>query len=282
MKLNDVKKLTPFQRVLYWIEERESVRIKKESGKQRPWTDDTILRENRFCNVRRMDDRVSQWLLNNWYKPYFDHPNALVACVLARHFNNPATLSAITRYVYGASYMPEAIVKTIQRLKETGVTVFNPAYIIRAETGDKTITVVRNVAQPIYDSPPAIDTNSMQETVEALTGCYGLGSFMAGQIAADLRWAFAGTWADRDSWAAMGPGSKRGMNRLLNREVDAPMVQEEFLEHLSQFIAKAKKSLPISITSRLECIDWQNVFCETDKYNRVLFREGRAKQRYDG
>ncbi len=84
----------------------------------------------------------------------------------------------------------------------------------------------------------------------------------------------------------MGPGSKRGMNRLHfsnnERDVDSPLKQEQFLEELREFVAFAKKALPTSITSRLEMIDWQNCFCEFDKYSRVLLDEGRPKQKYDG
>ena len=76
-------KKDPKNRFLYWIKERESIRKKKEAGNPKPWTDDPILQNYRFCNVRRMDDTVSQWLLKNWYEPYFDHPNMLSAAGLS-------------------------------------------------------------------------------------------------------------------------------------------------------------------------------------------------------
>ena len=67
--LDHVRRLKPLDRLLYWVTERESIRIQRLQGKAPPWTDDPILRQYRFCNVRRMDDAVSQWLLTNWYTP---------------------------------------------------------------------------------------------------------------------------------------------------------------------------------------------------------------------
>ena len=39
------------ERFIYWQEERELIRVKKEVLKQPPpWTDDTILQEFKFCH----------------------------------------------------------------------------------------------------------------------------------------------------------------------------------------------------------------------------------------
>jgi len=44
---------------------REALRKAKEAGGPPPWTIDEILQKYRFCNVRRADDRVSKWLIEN-------------------------------------------------------------------------------------------------------------------------------------------------------------------------------------------------------------------------
>lgn len=49
---------------LWFIEERESVRIKKEAGLSKPWTDDYILANCRFCNIDRIHDRGTIRLLD--------------------------------------------------------------------------------------------------------------------------------------------------------------------------------------------------------------------------
>jgi hypothetical protein len=95
MTQDEIKQLSPLERMAYWIEEREAIRLKREAGESKPWTQDPILLGYRFCNVRRMDDRVSRWLLENWYQPYLDHPSMLVNVALARFINNPPILQEI-------------------------------------------------------------------------------------------------------------------------------------------------------------------------------------------
>jgi len=272
--------MTPMERFVYFIRERESIRLKKEAGKPKPWTDDPILQRYRFCNVRRMDDKVSRWLLENWYKPNYEHKNMLVACVMARHFNNPAALEKVG---FPKKWQPERIKRVLRNRKASGKTIFNGAYMVRGiETADKTEMVIDRVCQPLVDNPPTIDPSSMQNTVEALLPYWGLSYFMAGQVVADLRWATPGTWADRKSWAAIGPGSKRGFNRLRDMPLAAPVFVDVWTVELQYLIKQCRQALSRSITRRLEAIDYQNCLCEFDKYERTRLGEGRPKQMYPG
>lgn len=286
MKIEEVRKLTPQQRFLYWVKERNQILLKRNAGKPKPWTDDEILQNYRFCNVRRMNDKVSQWLLKKWYEPYYDHRNALTACALARHFNKPETLQAIG---YPVEFDVDHIKKVCASLKKQGKTLFNPAYVISGGTGggergivskDKVDIILDHVIGPLNKTPPQLPYTNMQAWVEALCEYNGFGSFMAGQVVADLRWAVEGAWVDKDSYAPQGPGSSRGLCRLLGL---APkkyaFSQDEFSEHLTQLIALVKKKLNIP---NLEAIDVQSLLCETDKYERVLWGEGKPKQKYNG
>ena len=286
MLIESVKKLSPLDRLLYWIQERESIRLKKEAGEPVSWTDDAILQKYRFCNVRRMDDKVSRWLLENWYEPYFDHPNMLVAAVMARHFNLPDCLSKLG---FPTKWDPNRIKHTARKIKTSGGKVFSGAYMVRGMakrephwTACKSDQVIDRVCQPIVDNPPVLSSNSMREAVEALLPYWGFSSFMAGQVVADLRWAISGRWEDRMVWAPLGPGSKRGLNRLYGFVAEAHQVEEEFRGMLDDTTEMLKKKVPAKISSRLEAIDYQNCMCEFDKYSRALGGEGRPKQLYRG
>jgi len=281
MLIKHVKKLPVQDRWLYWIKEREQIRLKKKANKPRPWTDDEILQSYRYCNVRRMDDKVSQWLLKNWYEPYYDHPNMLLACAMARHFNKPETLEYVG---FPNKWRPQRVIDRARKLKQSQP-VFNGAYIITGKysTPDKVEGVVRCVLDPIsrvsvFDLTTRSQTT--QRCIEWLMGMTGIGSFMAGQIAADVRWATSGSFRDRKVWAAIGPGSRRGMNRFMGRYVEYPLRQEQFTSELTDAINLVKKKLP-KIAKRLEAIDVQNTFCEMWKYERCL-DGGRAKQKYQG
>lgn len=284
MRIEQVSKLDPLERLIYWVKERESIRLKKEAGEPPPWTDDEILQRYRFCNVRRMDDKVSQWLMDNWYTPYKDHPNMLVACALARFINKPESLTLLARFVFQDGFPPAwgSIKRELRAAKARGP-IFNGAYMVRGNDGkDKVSSVIDLTVSPLSKSPPTITKSSMLETWTQLCPRYGFGPFMAGQIVADLRWAVVGKWKDKHRWAPIGPGSKRGMNRILNRPIESPLSQDDFNDCLNQLMVSVTAVLCRSITRRMEAIDWQNCLCETDKYSRVMLGEGRPKQIYPG
>ncbi len=51
--------------LISFIQERESIRIKKEAGEPRPWTDDEVLDKSKFCNIRREDDKTSKFIFES-------------------------------------------------------------------------------------------------------------------------------------------------------------------------------------------------------------------------
>ena len=53
MKINEV---------VYWINEREAMRICKEAGFPYPYSTDPVMAHTRFTNVRREDDKVTKYL----------------------------------------------------------------------------------------------------------------------------------------------------------------------------------------------------------------------------
>lgn len=281
MLIEQVKKLSPVDRYLYFIQERESIRLKKETGKPKPWTDDTILQSYRFCNVRRMDDKVSQWLWVNWYLPNYDHKNMLVACTLARQLNNPESLAAIG---FPLHWNTDKVEKILNERVRRGLKNFSGAYMITGTLGGtKVHQIVQKVVNPISKvrMGDVIDKHSIEASVKALLPFAGFSTFIAGQVVADLRWAIEGSWIDRNTWAAIGPGSRRGMNRLLDQDIDTPMKQSAFNKHLDWYVGVCQ-ALPRGITKRLEYIDYQNTLCECDKYSRTLLGEGKPKQKYQG
>ena len=278
MRVSKVKKLTPIKRLAYWITERESIRLKKEAGEPRPWTDDEILDTFRFCNARRMDDRVSQWLLNNWYTPNYGHKNMAIACTLARHLNLPGSLEAVG---FPKVWKPYKTLYILKKRTDAGLQVFNAAYIIRgAYYKPKIDSIVFDTTDGVATSPPKLDTNSMEKCVTEMMQYWAVGSFIGGQIVADMRHAIPGKWKDKNTWAPIGPGSKKGMNIVHGRPEKQSLKQPQFLDELRHLRIELANHLPSDIWGRLEGIDFQNTLCELSKYTRALLGEGRPKQRY--
>jgi len=287
MLTKDVRYLSVLERFAYWINERESIRLQKEVLKiPAPWTQDEILQKYRFCNVVRMDDKVSRWLTENWYKPNYGHHNMLVACAIARFFNKPESLELITKYVFPSrSFLPShsrRIKEILCKKKEQGKPVFNGAYMVRGalpgNPGQTKISTVMDVFVNSLVGNKIPCTDSMEGVYNTIRSCIGYGSFMAGQVVADLRHAYPGTWEDRNDWAPAGPGSLRGMSRVLKKKEH----EKNFLSSLKVLKATVAPQISGTDLQRMELHDWQNCCCEFDKYERVLWEEGRPKQLYRG
>lgn len=289
----------------YWIVEREAMRRRKAKAERegRPlkaYSDDPVMAGTRWCCVRRMDDKVSRWLMDYWYPGNVEDfsPRQIVACALAaRMINRTETLAHITDGKPFSKWDYELFRKRMYEVKVSGTSVFTNAYIINGASGGPKIEQVLNAIEKCYTTKPFhyLDTSSMQNTAKHLHSLPGIGGFMAGQVVADLRWVLdsedpmGALWADRMTWAPPGPGSSRGMKYLLGLSSPDNMAgrgsdlsETQFLRHLPtlMFIAKRHPTVSKVFKEReLEAHDIQNTLCELSKYVRVK-NGGHAKNKY--
>lgn len=266
------------RKFLYWIQEREAVRVRKEQGLPRPWSTDPYLDRFRWCNVVRMDDRVSRWLLA-WHRnhTYSSPSEAVLACALGRLINWPDTLAALPPPI---PFDSTALIRALSKRALKGEKIFTGAYIINgAYGGPKYLQIVERILTPLWEHPPEIDTSSMEATWSALRGRPGLGSFMAGQIVADLRHVYPGEWTDRYEWAPLGPGSTRGLARLRGTFRVKRVFQHEEVPMMVDLLKIVRRELP-KIAERMELHDVQNCCCEFDKYRRLQLSQGSVRSVY--
>jgi hypothetical protein len=287
----------------HWITERDAIRHRKEDlGKPAPWTDDPVLRYNRFCNVRRMDDKVSRWLLAEWYHPMREASSRVLitAATLARHINWPDTLDKLKRdncFAKKQWWNPQAVEFSMNLMREHGDKVFTGVYIIngaqKSEAGygmtkvEQVVQRVDNVWNWVGAWPKGERCTSMATLHAGLMSIHGIGSFMAGQITADLRFTHVlGDATDAMQWAPRGPGSTRGMNRLLgNANLHAGCSGPEWqarMQALWKEMYSRSGVRKVLKGRQCELMDLQNCLCEFDKYMRVYNGEGRARNRYPG
>ncbi len=269
--------------LIAWMYERESIRKKKLAGVLPPWTADPFLRDFRWCNVRRLDDRVSQELFEYWYDLEADPNTLLTAATLGRLVNWPVALLEITggkRFELGhLTVAKERLTDRVDR----GDKVFTAAYIVPGVPGMKKVDSVCELAMRISEHDGPILGKSMRETWENLLQFAGIGRFLAGQIVGDLAHLSPGKgWTDPDYWAPVGPGSARGMNRLLGRPKDAPVTQGEFEIQLPKIIRLITEHAPSIVNElNLQALDHQSLLCELDKRVRLGNKEGSMRSRYD-
>jgi hypothetical protein len=287
---------------VYWVKEREAIRVKKEAGAPKPWTNDPILQTYKFCNVKREDDTVSKWITENWIKPNDPHPNMWFAMIVARLFNWPPTLDLIgfPKYRLGEkeTFWPELKELWRDQLKvyrdRLGAKIFTGAYLVSTNgvSMDKIDYILDRVLTPIWERGRAPMTvalsfdaknNDSQESLESywnhLRQFDGLGSFMAGQVVADLK--FTSDLKDAPdwwTWAPLGPGSIRGLNRIHGRPLEKGLRQDQGLKEMlvlqDLLIKELDWKLPVH--------NVQNCCCEFDKMIRVKNGEGRPRSLYPG
>jgi hypothetical protein len=275
---------------VYWIKEREAIRVKKETGAPKPWTDDPIFQTYKFTNVRREDDTVSKWITENWIKPNDPHPNMWFAMIVARLFNWPPTLEEICFPHLTFPELKEKWRRNLKGLRDIGKEkIFTGAYLVSTNgvKMDKIDYILDRVLTPIWIDGRAPKIQLLNENKPESLESYwthlrqfdGLGSFMAGQVVADLKFTSdlknAPDWM---TWAPLGPGSIRGLNRFHGRPVDKSLRQDQGLLE----IREAQRLIEDELEWLLPAHNIQNCFCEFYKYTKIKFDGGRTRSLYPG
>jgi hypothetical protein len=203
---------------------------------------------------------------------------------VARLFNKEDTLEGIRPHVlpFDAKKMRAALYK----MRQTG-TIFNGAYIVSTNgmSMDKVDYVIDVLLAPLWKRRDKVAAalakcGSLAEAHVVLSQERGLASFMAAQVLADLKYADDGrVWDDFATFAASGPGSKRGLNRVMGNDAAKGWREDVFRATLLELREAANAALAPDLEP-LTAQDIQNCLCEFDKYERVRLGEGKPKQRY--
>lgn len=276
--------------LLHFVGERERVRSFKEAGAPAPWTGDEILQRYRFCNIRRRDDRVSRWLLQNAYPHLDPDGDPWFVAALMRLINWPPTLS----HLLGAGVVREdadaydgaALAKALEDYhKDHPAKTYTSAYMLfaggrgRFSGVAKSDFIAKHLLQGLcdrrYDIREAFKKRTVRDLVNALRQSFGISTFTAGQVAADLTYLpFLENAPDLLTYAPQGPGSLRGLNRLKGLKLGHLWDEQGFNEELQAILA----ALPTY--HHLTLHDVQNVLCEFDKYERTRLGEGKPRSTY--
>lgn len=272
----------PLDRFAYWINERSRIQILRRRTLTPPWTQDPILQRFKFCNVHREHDRVTTWVRKNWRDTHYDDPMAWFSMGVARLINWPDSLAELG---YPVPWDPEHVRAVLQRRKASGAQVFTGAYMItnagmKASKVDTVVHLLSNLHR--LQEPPVLgDTLQAAHAKLRAADCAGMGSFIAAQVVADAKHMLllrtAPDWWD---WAAPGPGSARGLQRLTGQPVN-PRHADAFVATLIELRRRVGQYLQPHV-ERLCLQDIQNCLCEFDKYERTLWGEGTPRSRYPG
>lgn len=248
----------------HWIRTRENVRILKERGEPGPWCNDPIIANNHFCNVRREDDRGTKEIRSAVLDIGADEPELPWIYTMARMFNHAPTLRVALRAWNDGMYWPDVV----RQYRDLGNKVFNTAYVV--STCGRSMDKVDYVAE-VVDAVRRMNVprHSLARAHDKLMEVPGLGSFLAGQVVADLKndryLEDAGDWF---KWSCIGPGSRKGLKYIWPEFQD--MHYDAHMSHLYELMPKDISNM------RIHAQDLQNCLCEFSKY--MMLKEGTRKR----
>ncbi len=268
---------------LYWYFacERQNIFIRKNNGDKWPWTKDAILREYKFCNSYRVNDRVSQYLLKNVIyngKKYSDE-DMLFRIILFKLFNKENTwellldnFGDITLSIYDFDKFSNVLNNTINN----GVSIYNDAYISCATKAfgydrkhDNHLALLNKMFLEDKIQDKILRVKTMEDAFKILKSYPLIGNFMAYQLVTDINYSDIVNWNENEFTVA-GPGAIRGIKKcFIDR---GKYSNEDIIKYMYLNQEKEFKRLNLDFKKignrELQLIDIQNIFCELDKYCR--------------
>ena len=180
-----------------WINERHSIYQKRIRGDSPPWTEDPILREYKFTNPFRENDRTTVYMRRAWTDPHHNRSfgEIIFNCCLFRMVGT-MDFAEVHGWVDADSlnWDPEFTVNLISKRLKHGLKTFTGAYIITNQgiKKPKAEVVVHEFLVPIYQRQLALaevarETNSLQAVHHALSAYkgWGGGGFMSYEVVSD-------------------------------------------------------------------------------------------------
>ena len=151
---------------------------------------------------------------------------------------------------------------------------------------DKPLFIAENVLQPLWDRRKELRPRkgmTLEEFARPIIETKNQGTFMVGQIVADIKYAdpHLSLASDWHTWTVSGPGSRRGLNRIMGRQLDKGWRDEDFTDMVNSLREQVNAAIPPWMPA-IHAQDIQNCLCEFDKYERVRLGEGRPRSLYPG
>jgi hypothetical protein len=265
----------------YWkfAAERQHVYHARLAGLPGPWTDDPVISRFRFTNAYRAADRVSQDLIRVAYAGSQNPKDVLLRVLLFRFFNKPSTwriLEGTFGEISQESFDIDAYSAVLDRMLSRGERVYSAAYILppppfgAARKHRNHLLLIDHMmksglAARISDAP------SLKVVFELIASYPSLGPFLAYQLTVDLNYTTIIDFEEND-FVVPGPGARSGISKcFLDLDGLAPEdVIRWMVDTQDEQFAELGLSFENLFGRSLTLIDCQNLFCETDKYARVM------------
>ena len=281
-----------FRYYLFFMEERMNIfwaRNEQNNNFLSNLTNDSILSEYKFTNVYRVCDRVSQYLVKNViYKDenIFNQKDTIFRILLFKIFNRIDTWEYIDKRMGTITFdnfnQNEISILLEERIKKQPI--FNAAYLmtgtsIKYSSGykfkhEKWLHMLINEIMNNKTIDKILNCNSLSEVFDTLINCSFIGPFLAYQYAIDLNYSEVIDFSE-NSFVMAGIGAIRGIKKCF---IDIDKYSyEDVIKYTADNIEVYREKYGYNFKNLYgrnpTLIDFQNCFCETDKYLRVKMPE---------
>ena len=269
---------------VYFITEREDIRILKEAGFDKPWTDDSLLATTRFTNIDREKDKVTRWIREHIK---FDI-DLIPKIYLSRIFNRIESLELVdwSKPVVNICDDYIGMVDSDRNLPQ------NNAYMITGavprDEGDSKFKIYCKLCKNRCEEMSNLSyIDNCQEMYDALLqlGRVGIASFLAGQIIADVKNTKGSSLynaSDKNTFVCHGPGSMRGLSYYTGKKITPNNFLIEFRDvHEDVLMILDKNNRRDIVLQLLDAQNFQNCLCEFSKYCKLLDNPKAKHRIYD-
>lgn len=284
------KKLKPKPSIVYdtywkFAAKRQEVffnRLKEESY---PWTNDPIIMKFKFTNVYRATDRVSQYLIKNVIYEGSQEPNEVFFRILIfKIFNKIETWQFLKSQLDDISwknYSFEKYNKFLLELLNLKIPIYSAAYIMASgksafHLDRKHQNHLKLIEMMMIEQLPArlMNSVSMEDGYHLLKKYPSIGEFLAYQFITDINYSNLTNYSELE-FVKAGPGAKDGICKCFSDLRDFSF--EDAIKMMSENQQIEFERLGLNFQNLwgrdLQLIDCQNVFCEVDKYSRMVHPE---------
>jgi hypothetical protein len=253
--------------------------------------------EHRFTNAYRAADRVSQYLIRDViYEGDQDPAEVVFRILLFKLFNKIETWQLLVDEV-GQPEVGGFSVDDYDRVLTTafqrGQRIYSAAYIMPAAlpgVARKHRTHLLLLQQIIEDklADRLASCVTMGEGYELLKSYRGIGAFLAYQLITDLNYSIVLNFTEME-FVVPGPGAASGLAKCFTDPGDYSPA--ELIRYVTERQHEEFSQRDLGFDDLwgrpLQLIDCQNLFCEVDKYSRVVHPDvlgigarSRIKQRF--
>lgn len=275
-----IEPVTGVEGFFAFLRERYRILLKRRAGQPAPWTTDPVLQQWRFCNVRREDDKVTEWFRENIRDPLKDDPRVFFATVAFRWFNTIATGEFLKPFLLEGRWDRYAIATWMDGVRAGGGPIFTNAFIVNSAAGKlKHLDVLDNLAwvRSHWRTEDLRLPWTKRELFNAVKLTPRLGNFAAYQVVVDLQYTYLLRDAtDLQTFTVAGPGCAKGIGWCAHEDPEhfsygSRFDQDTMLAFMVECLAESRKpelwpeQWPAFMLSDIE-----SGFCEFAKYRAGL------------